>query len=393
MTAEHALRTMPRRRARVRWTRQSESMRFRPSRHVLLVGGLWAVLGGILAVVTSSLGDWYTMTDEMRYERLAISIAQTHSLVSRIPGVDIRSFSQLYPLLISPAFAHGLVANGVHVAHLLNAWIMTSACIPAFLLARRLTARTAAAYAFAFLSVSVPWLLYAGMMLTEVVAYPVFLWAALAIQAAVARPSRRHDLLACGALVLAFLARTQLILVCVVVLPLAVVGCELVRERRARAALRRIWMCQPALVAAYACLALGVVGLKISGRFSSVFGVYQNYPIRLSIFRHGFAGAFAGHVATFSLAIGIIPFVVGFAWLLVKTVDRDTNPEQLAFGWIGSTSVIVVVLQITAFDLDQGNYVHDRLMFYIAPLLILATLCALLEHAKLRLSLVAPAAL
>src|SRR5262249_23614737 len=92
-------------------------------------------------------------------------------------------------------------------------------------------------------------------------------------------------------------------------------------------------------------------------------------------------------------AIGIIPFVVGFAWLLATAIDRKANREQLAFAWIGSASVIVLVLQITAFDLDQGNYVHDRLMFYIAPLLVLATLCALLERSKLRWSLVAPTAL
>ena len=69
-------------------------MRFRPGRHVLFVGALWAVLGGILALVTSRIGDWYAMTDEMRYERLAISIARTHSLVPRIHGIDIKSFSQ-----------------------------------------------------------------------------------------------------------------------------------------------------------------------------------------------------------------------------------------------------------------------------------------------------------
>src|SRR5438874_3794284 len=116
MTAGPCSQIIAQRLTRIRSTRQSGSMRFRRNRHLLVVGALWAVLGGIVALVTSQMGDWYAMTDEMRYERLAISIAQTHSLVPRIHGVDIRSFSQLYPLLISPAFARGFATHDLRVA-------------------------------------------------------------------------------------------------------------------------------------------------------------------------------------------------------------------------------------------------------------------------------------
>ena len=75
----------------------------------LPVLGLWAVSGVVLSELTGRVHDWFDMTDEMRYERLAISIARTHSLVPTIHGVDIQSYSQLYPLLIAPFFAHGLV--------------------------------------------------------------------------------------------------------------------------------------------------------------------------------------------------------------------------------------------------------------------------------------------
>jgi hypothetical protein len=61
--------------------------------------------------VTGRVRDWFDMTDELRYERLAISIARTHSLVPRIHGLDVQSFSQLYPLLIAPIFAHGYVPH------------------------------------------------------------------------------------------------------------------------------------------------------------------------------------------------------------------------------------------------------------------------------------------
>ena len=71
---------------------------------------LWVVLGSILGEFALHVGD-YIDFDAGRYERLAISIARTHSVVPRVNGVDIHSFSQLYPLLIAPFFAHGLIVD------------------------------------------------------------------------------------------------------------------------------------------------------------------------------------------------------------------------------------------------------------------------------------------
>src|SRR5438105_3074488 len=116
--------------------------------------GVWLATGGVLAFVGSRVGDWFDMTDELRYERLAISIARTHSLVPRIHGVEVKSYSRLYPLLIAPAFAHGFVPHDLDVAHLVNAFVMSSACVPAFLLARRVTGRLWLAYVAALLSVA-----------------------------------------------------------------------------------------------------------------------------------------------------------------------------------------------------------------------------------------------
>src|SRR5262245_28750828 len=108
---------------------------------------LWVALALGLSAIATNVRDWFDMTDELRYERLAISIARAHSLVPRVHDVDIRSFSQLYPLVISPAFADGLVADDLHRVHQIGAWVMASACFPAFLLARRVLARRWAAYA------------------------------------------------------------------------------------------------------------------------------------------------------------------------------------------------------------------------------------------------------
>src|SRR5690242_17839221 len=117
---------------------------------------LWVALALVLSTFAAQMRDWFDMTDELRYQRLAIAIARTHSLVPRVHDVDIRSFSQLYPLVISPAFSHGLVATDLRQAHVIGAWVMSSACFPAFLLARRTVARRWAAYVAALLAVCMP---------------------------------------------------------------------------------------------------------------------------------------------------------------------------------------------------------------------------------------------
>src|SRR5207248_2935375 len=114
--------------------------------------------------------------------RLAISVARLQSPLPRIHGDLIPNASQLYPLVIAPVFRHGLVPASLHSAHILNAYVMASAALPAFLLARSVTGSRLAGYFVALVSVCVPWMVFSSFLLTEVVAYPAFLWAMLALQ-------------------------------------------------------------------------------------------------------------------------------------------------------------------------------------------------------------------
>src|SRR5581483_6903827 len=132
------------------------------ARRELPVLGLWAALAIVLAAITTRVADWFVMTNELLYERRAIASAQTLSPLPQIRGTVIQSFDQLYPLLIAPVFRYGLVPGDLIQAHFLNAWIMSSACIPVFLLARRVTGRAWAAYAAAFLAVTIPWIMYSS---------------------------------------------------------------------------------------------------------------------------------------------------------------------------------------------------------------------------------------
>src|SRR5207253_2637213 len=142
------------------------------------------------------------------------------------------------------------------------------------LLARRVTRRNDLALLAGALAVCIPWIIYSSMLMTEVAAYPAFLWALLAMQCAVATPSARTDVVALTALALAFFARTELI-VLVVVLPLAVVAYELGRSQglRERARLLRAARSHRVLGVAYLVLLVGAVVLSETGHLSRIVGI------------------------------------------------------------------------------------------------------------------------
>ena len=353
---------------------------------------LWVAFAIGVSQVTGRVTDWFVMTDELVYERLAISIARTGSPLPHIHEQFIRSLDQLYPLLIAPFFRHGLVPNDIHGAHLLNAWVMTSACIPAFLLARRVTGRRWVAYLLAVLSVGIPWLVYAPFLLTEVVAYPVALWTLLSFQSALASPSARNDVFALLGIALAFLARTQFV-VFAGILPLAVLAFELAGSTRGsiRPRFRDAVARHRLLAAVYALLTAAALVFEASGGRLLGLSVYGE-EIHGGLLTWSTLGSFAGHAADLSFGLGILPFLVGVGWLLANLVRTAETKERQAFACLGAFTVLVVTLEATSYDRRVGDFALDRYLFYLAPVVLLAFVCALQDSHRPRWSLAAPAA-
>ena len=346
---------------------------------------LWVVLASILSVITASVRDWNAMSDELVYERLAIAVWQLHSPLPHLHGELVRSLAQLYPLLISPWFGDGYVPGDLIHAHVFNAWLMSSACIPAFLLARRVTGRRWAAYLVALVTVCTPWIVYATTLLTEVAAFPAFMWAVLGMHRAATRPSPASDVLALLGVALAFFARTQFAGL-LAVLPIALLVYHGSR-RELRAAVRG----HRVLVGVYAVLAVAAVALTASGRSLTSLSVYGR--LNASLFPPGWAGSVTGHLADLAFGVGILPLVVGVAWLFANVLRPPAAAAPHAFACIGATATAVIVAEIASWDLGPGTFVIDRFLFYLAPLVVLAFLCALLDSRRPRWSLVVPAAL
>jgi Dolichyl-phosphate-mannose-protein mannosyltransferase len=332
------------------------------------VAALWLGLAGVLAGLTSQVKDWYVMTDELLYERLALSIAHGGSPLPHVHGELIANVNQLYPLLLAPLFHGTLVPPALHAAHVLNAFVMSSAAVPAYLLSRRVTGSVRLSYLVAVLTVCIPWIAISSFLMTEVVAYPAFLWAVLALHQALVAPRARNDFLLLIAIGVAILARTQF-----AVLLLAVPFAALIHARRAALSAHRV------LVVAYGALVLTAIGLLAAGRLSSALGTYS-VTAEGNIFPSGMPHSLVEHLAPIGLGMGIVPFVVGVAWLGTAVV-RSRVREQHAFASLALVVILALLVEVTSYDLRFGQgRLHDRYFFYVVPLVLVAFAAALRDR-------------
>jgi len=337
---------------------------------------LWLALAGGLAAITSQVADWYVMTDELLYERLAISIASLSSPLPYIHGELIGNVNQLYPLLLAPLFHDRLVPPALHDAHVLNAFVMSSVCLPTFLLARDVTGSKRLSYVVASLSVCIPWIPLSSMLMTEVAAYPAFVWAVLAVYRAAVSPRPRNDVVMVVALALATLARTQF-LVLFIVVPVAFYLHELAYTQsrsplsRVRVAGRKVVEAHRPLAGAFAVLVIAVVVLLAVGRLSSALGTYS-VTAEGNILPNGMGRSLLEHLAPLGLGLGILPFVLGVAWLFATFV-RPRAREEHAFAVISIVTFAALLVEVTSYDLRFGQgRLHDRYLFYVVPLVLIS---------------------
>jgi hypothetical protein len=94
-----------------------------------------------------------------------------------------------------------------------------------------------------------------------------------------------------------------------------------------------------------------------------------------------------------ALGSGLLPFLVGGASLLA-TILRPSSQERHAFAAIAVVAIVAVVFEVSSFDVRFGSgTVHDRYLFYVVPVLLVAFAAALSERSWPRWSLLLPAAL
>src|SRR6059058_3263823 len=124
--------------------------------------------------------------DELLYSKLSQSLAAGHGLSIR--GEHFFFPAPLAPLVQAPVWLLSSMTDAYAVAKLLNAAVMSAAVFPAYFIARRVV-RPSSALFTAAAAVTTPGMLYHGYLMSEALAYPVFLLAVLVLLRGVEKPS------------------------------------------------------------------------------------------------------------------------------------------------------------------------------------------------------------
>jgi hypothetical protein len=343
--------------------------------------GLTAIVVGtsaLLAVGTLQVREWVVQTDEMLYVKLARHMGTSGSPIPTLHGEHVGFLGVVYSILLAPFYGGLDNVDAFTAAHAVNAVLFASAAVPLYLLGRRLVS-PGWALAVALLAISVPWAVNAAFVMSEAAAYPVFLWAVLACHVCIAEPSGRSDALAVVALALAFFTRPQFLFLAAV-LPLAAlvtVG--------PRSAFRQ----HRVLAIAYAVGALLVIVLAALGQAHRLLGDYGVTATQGSLLPAIAWKSAAIHVDVLAVGLGVVPLLLGAGW--AYSALREKSVRLRAFAAVTALAVPLLALETGSYDVRFGgpDVIRDRYLFYLAPLLLLATAVCLLQE---RLPLVGIAA-
>jgi hypothetical protein len=321
------------------------------------VGGIVAAsFGGRLFAAVARLTPYY-LPDEYIYPSLARSLAQHGRPLIRGAGVHFPAL--LDPILTAPVWL--MTDDPVTAFRLtqgLHAVFFSLAAIPAYLLCRRLGLSAWLGVAVAALTVAVPDGVYSSTMLADPLAYPLVLSAIYAGVCVVSQPTLRAQLAFTVFSALGVLARVQYVIV-----PLAVLGAELVADRfHLVQVVRRLWLALVLLIVPPALL-LATLG---SGR---VFGVYAH-------------GDHAVHPASILHWVGLEAMLLTYSggWVIVPgalgglaaVLIRPRGRAEIAFAVTSVLLVAGLLLEAAQIADTDSQRFQERYLFTLVPLLAVA---------------------
>ncbi len=324
----------------------------------------WGALAA-LVLVSTALRTWAALEvpvpwiapDEMVYGLLGRSLYLHGSLT--ILGGPTAYYSFLTPVLAGfPLSAFGL-HTGYDVLKGLQGFTMSLAAVPVYLWSRSLVSRRSAFLAAA-LTVAIPGLAYSGLVMTEVLFYPLLAVAAWAGAEAIAGPKLRTQ----GLLVLAVLAASATRVQAIVLLP-ALATAVLVD-----AALARSWTKVRRLWPAASGLALLVAGW-LAWRLGSGSGTLGGYEVVASTsYSVGQAAHYVlYHAASLLILCGLFP-VAGIVLLLIHGLRRsEPDPRVRAYLAVAFSFSAWLVVEVGVFASRYSDRIVERNLIGLAPVL------------------------
>jgi hypothetical protein len=341
----------------------------------------YAVLAiGLTALLWSRIGDvdgfyldeWiYVHGSQYIWEHLP------GGLVDQIPFWD-RGPQRLYSTLLAPLWGPLPTSTAYTSAHVLNVILLVSAIVPTALLARQVIDSPVLRVLAVALGTAVPWLMIGSHLLTENLAFPLYMWAIYAIVRCAQEPSLGWQAGALGVIAALTLCRLNLGFVAAVLF-VAVIVAEAMRRREERDLPLGQWfrrvLTRDALLVVAAGVAVLVAGVLVLGGGSGVTGRYGldfdsaterlfganaegTWRTMLTYLRGLVVGGFV-----FPLAIG---FGVAFAGSFGRLGRRFVIPSLVAL--LGLVVVVMVVSISTV-----GGSIEERYVMYVyTPIAVLA---------------------
>lgn len=332
-----------------------------PSPGALAAAAIVIVAFGVYGALSSEVQAPRILVDEVIYMDAGDSVARGRGLETRGQAYG---WAPAYPIVIAPILAAaGSRPEAYFWIKLANALLFALAGVPIYLLARRLLPWAYAALVAA-LAVAIPSSVYAGLVMTESLAYLAFSIAVYTMVRAVERPTASRQLAILACIALAYLVRPQFAaLYPAYLLALAYVQ----RPLWQRAKVRALW---PTVLSAAPVFG-GVVGL-FAFRGSAALGRYDD------LWRSYSPGSVARwgvyHLADLGLYLGLVPVVLLPAMLIAVHRRGAQSADARAFLAVFVSVNAVVFLVVAAFastPYSQGR-LQDRYLFYVVPLWLVA---------------------
>ena len=297
------------------------------------------------------------LPDEYIYPSLARSFAEHGRPMIR--GVGVHFPALLDPLVTAPVWLFTSdPVRAYEITQALHAAFVSLAAIPAYLLCKRLGLASWLSIAVAAIAVAVPDGVYASSMLADPLAYPLVLTTIYLGVCLVERSTLGLQVAFAIASALTVLTRVQY-----AVVPLAVLGAELVADRgRILVSLRRVWLALVLLVTPPAVLFATLGSQRVLGVYS-----HGNHALHPGSLVHWVAR----EAMLLAYASGWV-LVPGALAGLVLAVGRPFRRAELAFAVTTLLLGGALLLEAAQIAGTDSQRFQERYLFTLVPLLAVA---------------------
>ena len=329
----------------------------RLGRGSVLLAGLVLVSAALRAWAGRAVTTPWISPDEPAYALLGRSLYATGRL--QILNGPTGFLSATAPALFGLPLSLGNLELGYTIAKVVDACVMSLAAVPVYLWGRALVSRGWALVAAA-LTLALPGLAYSGLLMTEVVFYPVLVCAAWSLAAAIESPTVPRQLLFIALLAVAVLTRVQAIVL--VVGFAGAVSLEWLFARRVR-----LRVFTPTVAAIAVLIAVRVAANAITG--GSMFGGYggadRDYPLGSAV-RYVLY-----HWGDLALLTGFLPFCAVGVLLAGAVARGEDDPRLRAYLAVVTALACTFVVEVGVFASQNVHHLAERDLIALAPLLFL----------------------